>query len=133
MPKEKIMLNKIKYFLVVLLVVFTVPCFAFNGAELSKAMNTAAYAGEYLNHLMHPGMPKPWTNPMYLEMTNKLSDAWKTIKTEVATIETQKEIENCQAIIENFKQLKGTYRDLGYQVEISLNERIKFLQAHGAI
>jgi hypothetical protein len=82
---------------------------------------------------MHPGMPKPWTNPMYLEMTNKLSDAWKTIKTEVATIETQKEIENCQAIIENFKQLKGTYRDLGYQVEISLNERIKFLQAHGAI
>lgn len=127
------MLKRIKYLLVVLLVVLTVPCFAFNGAEVSKAMNTAAYAGEYLNHLMHPGMPKPWTNPMYLEMNNKLSAAWKTITTEVATIETEKEIELCQAIVENFKQLNGTYRDLGFQVEITLNERIKFLKAHGAI
>lgn len=127
------MLKRIKYLLVVLLVVLTVPCFAFNGAEVSKAMNTAAYAGEYLNHLMHPGMPKPWTNPMYLEMNNKLSAAWKTITTEVATIETLKEIELCQAIVENFKQLNGTYRDLGFQVEITLNERIKFLKAHGAI
>lgn len=127
------MLKKIKFLFVVLLVVVSLPCFAFNGGDLSKAMNTAAYAGEYLNHLMHPGMPKPWTNPMYLEMTNKLSDAWKTIKKEIATIETQKEIEDCRAIVESFKQTSGTYRDLGYQVEISLNERIKFLEAHGSI
>lgn len=127
------MLKRIKYLLIVLLVVMSVPCFAFNGANLSKAMNTAAYAGEYLNHLMHPGMPKPWTNPMYLEMTNKLSDAWKDIKVEVSSIETQKEIELCKAVIENFKMLQGTYRDLGYQVEISLAERIKFLEAHAGL
>ncbi|MDN5279719.1 MAG: hypothetical protein PWR01_3684 [Clostridiales bacterium] len=127
------MLKKIKFIFLVLLVVMSVPCFAFDGANLSKAMNSAAYAGEYLNHLTHPGMPKPWTNPMFMEMSNKLSDAWKVIKTEVATIETEKEIELCKAVIENFKQLKGTYRDLGYQVEISLNERIKFLEAHNSI
>ncbi|MEW6709241.1 MAG: hypothetical protein AB1403_05395 [Candidatus Riflebacteria bacterium] len=124
------MLKSLKYFLLVLLVVLSVPAFAFNGGELSKAMNTAAYAGEYLNHLMHPGMPKPWTNPMFLQMSNKLSDSWKTIKTEIATIETEKEIEDCRAIVESFKQSSGTYRDLGYQVEISLNERVKFLEAH---
>ena len=127
------MLKRVKFFLVVLLVVFAMPCFAFNGAELSKAMNDAAYAGEYLNLIMHPGMPKPWTNPMYSEMTKKLGNAWKVITTEVSSIENEKEIESCRAIIETFKMSHGTYRDLGFQVEISLNDRIKFLQTHGQL
>lgn len=127
------MLKRIKFLLIVLLVVMSVPCFALNSANLSKAMNNAAYAGEYLNHLMHPGMPKPWTNPKYLELTTKLSDSWKIIKKEVCSIETKKGVETCKIIIDGFKALQGTYRDLGYQVEISLNDRIKFLEAHNQI
>jgi hypothetical protein len=126
-------MNKIKFLLVLLLVVLSVPSFAFDGAKVSKAMNQAAYAGEVLNHLMHPGMPKPWTNPQFSQMQNKLSEAWTTINTEISTIETQKDIEKCTVIVENFKQLKGTYRDLGHQVEVALKERIAFLKAHGAI
>lgn len=124
------MLKIAKYFLVILMVLMVVPGFAFNSSNLSKAMDSAASAGEYLNHLMHPGMPKPWTNPMYLTMTNKLSDAWTTITKEISSIETDKEIEGARAVVESYKASTGTYRDLGHQVEISLNNRIKFLQAH---
>jgi hypothetical protein len=127
------MLNKLKVLFVVLLVVLSVPSFAVNSSDLSKAMNYAAHAGEVLNQLMHPGMPKPWTNPMYMNMMNKLSDAWKMIDKEIATVETKKDILKVQNVIENFKALKGTYRDLGYQVESALNKRIKFLEAHSSI
>jgi hypothetical protein len=106
---------------------------ALDCSKLSKAMNEAAYAGDYVNHLMHPGMPKPWTNPMYMTMMNKISDAWKVISAEVCTIENKKEIEKCQAVIDNFKSLQGTYRDLGHQVQVSLDDRIKFLEAHGSL
>lgn len=117
---------------VVLLVVMTLPCFAFNSSNLSKAMDTAAYAGQYLNELMHPGMPKPWTNPMFGEMNKRLGEAWKTISSEIGSIETEKEIEAARSVVELYKASNGTYRDLGYQVEISLNERVKFLQVHGS-
>jgi len=124
------MLKFAKIILVVLMVLMVVPSFAFNSSNLSKAMDSAAYAGEYLNHLMHPGMPKPWTNPMYLTMTEKLSEAWNNITKEISSIETDKEIEAARAVVESYKASTGTYRDLGYQVEISLNNRIKFLEAH---
>lgn len=124
------MLKFAKIILVVLMVLMVVPSFAFNSSNLSKAMDSAAYAGEYLNHLMHPGMPKPWTNPMYLTMTERLSEAWNNITKEISSIETDKEIESARAVVESYKASTGTYRDLGYQVEISLNNRIKFLEAH---
>ncbi|MDD2999242.1 MAG: hypothetical protein EOM80_11175 [Erysipelotrichia bacterium] len=126
------MLKIARMFLLVLLVAMAVPSFAFNGADLSKAMDTAAYAGQYLCEIMHPGMPKPWTNPMYMTMMNKVSESWKVIDKEISSIETEKEIANARAIVELYKSMKGTYRDLGHQVEISLNERIKFLEAHSA-
>lgn len=124
------MLKITKIFLVILMVLMVVPSFAFNSSNLSKAMDRAASAGEYLNHLMHPGMPKPWTNPMYQTMTNMLSEAWAVITKEVSSIESDKEIEGARAVVESYKASTGTYRDLGHQVEISLNDRIKFLQAH---
>lgn len=124
------MLKFAKVILVVLMVLMVVPSFAFNSSNLSKAMDSAAYAGEYLNHLMHPGMPKPWTNPMYLTMTERLSEAWNTITKEISSIETPKQIEAARAVVESYKASTGTYRDLGHQVEISLNNRIKFLEAH---
>ncbi len=127
------MIKNLKVLFVILLVVLSVPCMALDCSKLSKAMNEAAYAGDYVNHLMHPGMPKPWTNPMYMTMMNKISDAWKVITAEVCTIENKKEIEKCQAVIESFKQLQGTYRDLGHQVQVSLDDRIKFLEAHGSL
>lgn len=127
-------MNKImRLVLVALLVVMTLPVFALNTSNLSKAMDTAAYAGEYLNHLMHPGMPKPWTNPMFGEMNKRIGEAWKTITTEISSIETAKEVEAARAVVESYKASQGTYRDLGYQVEISLNERVKFLQVHGSL
>lgn len=122
------MLKMVKVLLIALMVLFTAQAFAFNASNLSSAMNTAAYAGEYLNELMHPGMPKPWTNPMYLTMSNKLSDAWKDIKKEIGSIESPKEIDAAWAVVNSFKMSQGTYRDLGHQVEISLKERIKFLE-----
>lgn len=126
-------MNKLtRLVLVALLVVMTLPCFAFNSSNLSKAMDTAAYAGQYLNELMHPGMPKPWTNPMFGEMNKRLGEAWKTISSEIGSIETEKEIEAARSVVELYKASNGTYRDLGYQVEISLNERVKFLQVHGS-
>jgi hypothetical protein len=124
------MVKMIKYLLVVMMVLLVVPGFAFNSANLSKAMDTAAYAGQYLNEIMHPGMPKPWTNPMYMTMTNKLSDAWKEISKEIGSIETEKQIEAAWAVVNLYKTMHGTYRDLGHQVEISLKDRIKFLEAH---
>ncbi len=122
------MLKMVKVLLIAVMVLFAAQAFAFNSANLSNAMNTAAYAGEYLNELMHPGMPKPWTNPMYLTMSNKLADAWKDINKEIGSIESQKEIDAAWAVVNSFKASQGTYRDLGYQVEISLKERIKFLE-----
>ena len=127
------MLKKIKILLVVLLVVISIPSFALNTSNLSKAMNTAAYAGKELNFLDHPGMPKPWTNPQYMVLMNKLSESWKIIESEIKTIETKEDIEKARVVVESFKKSIETYRDLGYQVEISLNDRVKFLEVHGSI
>jgi len=121
-----------RYLLIALMVAMLVPAFAFDAANLSKAMDRAAHSGEMLNMLMHPGMPKPWTNPSYMTYTNMLSDAWKTIDREIGSIESKEEITKARNVVELYKTLKGTYRDLGYQVEISLANRIKFLEAHNS-
>ncbi|KAF1081768.1 MAG: hypothetical protein GQF41_2108 [Candidatus Rifleibacterium amylolyticum] len=121
-----------RYLLVALMVAMLVPAFAFDAANLSKAMDRAAHSGEMLNLLMHPGMPKPWTNPSYMTYTNMLSDAWKTIDREIGSIESKEEITKARNVVELYKTLKGTYRDLGYQVEISLEKRIKFLEVHNS-
>lgn len=70
---------------------------------------------------------------MFGEMNKRLGEAWKTITTEISSIETAKEVEAARAVVESYKASQGTYRDLGYQVEISLNERVKFLQVHGSL
>lgn len=122
-----------RYLLVALMVALLVPAFAFNSTELSRAMDRAAYSGEMLNMLMHPGMPKPWTNPSYMTYSNMLHEAWVTINKEVSSIETKEDIAKARNVVELYKTLKGTYRDLGHQVEISLENRIKFLDAHSGL
>ncbi|MBU1109923.1 MAG: hypothetical protein KKB51_24795 [Candidatus Riflebacteria bacterium] len=119
-----------RFLLVALLVAMLVPAFAVNTTDLSRAMDRAAHSGEMLNLLMHPGMPKPWTNPMYKTWSDMLHEAWKTIEREISSVETQQDIEKVRNTVEAYKSLQGTYRDLGYQVEVALEDRIKFLEAH---
>ncbi|PKL47597.1 MAG: hypothetical protein CVV42_12765 [Candidatus Riflebacteria bacterium HGW-Riflebacteria-2] len=121
-----------RFLLVALLVAMLVPAFAFDSTNLSRAMDRAAHSGEMLNLLMHPGMPKPWTNPSYKTYTDMLHEAWKTISSEIGSLETKEEIAKARNVVELYKTLKGTYRDLGYQVEIALEDRIKFLEVHNS-
>ena len=123
-----------KLLLVMLAVLFFVsamPSFAFNGGKLSRAMSTAATVSEWLNMVMHPGMPKPWTNPQLPEKYKQLSEAMNTMKQEIGSIETAEQLKNAKAIAESFKALKGTYRDVGYQAEILIRDRETFLNLHG--
>jgi len=119
-----------RFLLVALLVAMLVPAFAVDTTNLSRAMDRAANSGEMLNQLMHPGMPKPWTNPMFKTWSDMLHEAWKTIDSEVGSVETKQDIEKVRNVVELYKSLQGTYRDLGYQVEVALENRIKFLEAH---
>ena len=118
--------------LVALLVAIMVPAFAFDSTNLSRAMDRAAHSGEMLNMLMHPDMPKPWTNPMYKTWSDMLHESWKTITSEISSIESKEEIAKARNVVELYKTLQGTYRDLGHQVEISLNDRVKFLEIHNS-
>jgi len=115
--------------MLVLVLCLAVPAFSFSGGKLSNAMNSAALAGQNITKIMH--LPEPWANPMYLTMINNLSDAWAVIDREIASIKTPQDIANARAIVNNYKSLTGTYRDLGHQVEISLEKQIKFLEIHG--
>ncbi len=116
---------------VVLCLGFVNPSWSFDGGKLSNAMNIAAATSEWLNIVMHPGMPKPWTNPLYPQKIKELGEAQKTMSLEIGSIETPEELKAAKAIAESFKASYGCYRDVGYQAEILITEREKFLQLHG--
>jgi hypothetical protein len=123
-----------KKLLIVAVVAFlfaaSLPSFALDAGKLTAAMNRYAAVSEWINMIMHPGMPKPWTNPQLPQKYNELAEAQKTISAEIKSVETDEDIAKVRAIIATFKMCSGTYDDVGYQVEIMLNEHLKFLQMH---
>jgi hypothetical protein len=116
-------------FLVALLA-FSVPSFALNVNTLSSAMSQYASVSEWMNMIMHPGMPKPWTNPMLPVKMKQLSEAQDTIRQEVNSIEAAEDMKKARAVAETYKMCDGVYRDVGRQLEMMLDERAKFLQVH---
>lgn len=110
-----------------LLALVTPSTFALDVGKLEKALNQYAAASEWMNMVMHPGMPKPWTNPQLPDKIKQLHEAQDTIRKEVASIQTKEEMAQARAIAETYKMAGGIYRDVGYQLEYLLNEREKFL------
>ncbi len=110
-----------------LLALVTPSSFALDTGKLNNAMAQYAAVSEWMNMIMHPGMPKPWTNPQLPEKMKQLHEAQDTIRKEVASIETKEEMAKARAIAETYKMCPGVYRDVGYQLEYMLNEREKFL------
>lgn len=116
--------------LVALLTLVTPSSFALDTGKLNSAMSMYAATSEWMNMIMHPGMPKPWTNPQLPEMMKRLHEAQDTIRKEVASIETPEDMKKARAIAESYKLCDGVYRDVGRQLEMMLDEREQFLSSH---
>ncbi len=116
--------------LTVLAIVMAMPSFALDINKLQNAMNTVAATSEWINMMMHPGMPKPWTNPQFAQKNLELGENMKIMRSEVNSIETKEEIAKARAVAEAFKMCSGTWRDVGRQLEMMLDEREKFLKIY---